>query len=319
MESTTKELVGQSGRHYHIERVLQEKEFPNGISPLRVYIASAENQKFVLKNLFAEDINGCMDMYRSLRSCPYLRLSHDIIPEEATLVYHYFTDHLLSLAQKDLPLAVTKRILKDTLRGLAALHDQNIVHTDIKANNIFIDRENDSEEIVIRRVQLGDLEDAAHVPPGSHIIGTQVGNYMWRSPEAHSEAGLGKPSDMFSFGVVCIYAVTKRVIFAVDEEELDNDLEPLSIVIERQISYFAEEDTLAAFLRYLGDNRWRVVFEALRDGFNKENPRKPFSSWKNYAGIDADFKDLISGLTNFDPARRITAHEALEHRWFKDL
>jgi serine/threonine protein kinase len=147
MESTTKELVGQSGRHYHIERVLQEKEFPNGISPLRVYIAScvplkvnsiqlltqahpsAENQKFVLKNLFAEDIKGCMDMYRSLRSCPYLRLSHDIIPEEATLVYHYFTDHLLSLAQKDLPLAVTKRILKDTLRGLAALHDQNIVHT----------------------------------------------------------------------------------------------------------------------------------------------------------------------------------------------
>jgi hypothetical protein len=73
MESTTKELVGQSGRHYHIERVLQEKEFPNGISPLRVYIAScvpvkvnsiqlltqahpsAENQKFVLKNLFSED------------------------------------------------------------------------------------------------------------------------------------------------------------------------------------------------------------------------------------------------------------------------
>lgn len=40
IEPTTKELVGQSGRHYHIERVLQEKEFPNGISPLRVYIAS---------------------------------------------------------------------------------------------------------------------------------------------------------------------------------------------------------------------------------------------------------------------------------------
>jgi hypothetical protein len=39
VDSTT-ELVGQSGRHYHIERVLQEKEFPNGISPLRVYLAT---------------------------------------------------------------------------------------------------------------------------------------------------------------------------------------------------------------------------------------------------------------------------------------
>lgn len=62
-----------------------------------------------------------------------------------------------------------------------------------------------------------------------------------------------------------------------------------------------------------------MVFEVLRDGFNKENPRKPFSLWKNYVAIDADFKDLISGLTNFDPAKRITAHEALEHKWFKDV
>jgi hypothetical protein len=38
-------------------------------------------------------------------------------------------DHLLSLVRKELPVLVTKRILKDTLRGLAALHEQNIVHT----------------------------------------------------------------------------------------------------------------------------------------------------------------------------------------------
>jgi serine/threonine protein kinase len=89
----------------------------------------AGNQKFILKTLFAEDIKGCFHMYRSLRSSPYLRLSEDVIPEQSTLVYPYFTDHLLNLAQKDLPLPLTKRILKDALRGLAALHDQNIVHT----------------------------------------------------------------------------------------------------------------------------------------------------------------------------------------------
>jgi hypothetical protein len=44
-------------------------------------------------------------------------------------VYKYFTDDLLSLARMDLPIAHTKRILKDTLRGLATLHDQNIIHT----------------------------------------------------------------------------------------------------------------------------------------------------------------------------------------------
>ncbi len=59
---------------------------------------------------------------------------------------------------------------------------------DIKPNNIFVDWKDNLQEIEIDHVQLGDLEDATYVPPGSHIIGTQVGNYMWRSPEAHAEA-----------------------------------------------------------------------------------------------------------------------------------
>lgn len=65
-------------------------------------------------------------MYHDLRSCPYLRLLEDTIQEQSMFVYKYFTGHLLSLAQKDLPIALTKRVLKDTLRGLAVLHDQNI-------------------------------------------------------------------------------------------------------------------------------------------------------------------------------------------------
>lgn len=58
-----------------------------------------------------------------------LRTFQDTIPDQAMFVYTYFTDHLLSLAQKDLPTTVTKRILKDTLRGIATLHDKHIVHT----------------------------------------------------------------------------------------------------------------------------------------------------------------------------------------------
>ena len=44
-------------------------------------------------------------------------------------VYRYFADHLLSFARQDLPSLLSKRILRDTLRGLAALHKRNIVHT----------------------------------------------------------------------------------------------------------------------------------------------------------------------------------------------
>jgi serine/threonine protein kinase len=60
------------------------------------------------------------------------------------------------------------------------------------------------------------------------------------------------------------------------------------------------------------------VLEALRDGFDKENPREPFARW-NMEPLDPDFKDLIGGLTNFDPAKQLTADEALRHKWFNDI
>ena len=68
-------------------------------------------------------------MQRALGTSRYLRLLQDTIPDRSMFVYKYFKDHLLSLAQQDLPLLLTKRILKDALRGLSELHHQDIVHT----------------------------------------------------------------------------------------------------------------------------------------------------------------------------------------------
>lgn len=94
-------------------------------------------------------------------------------------------------------------------------------------------------------------------------------------------------------------------------------MEPLAVILERQISYFADADGLDALLKHLGkENPWCEILQVIRDGFNKSNPRKPFSLWR---GVDADFKDLICGLTNFDPAKRLSAHDALAHRWFAEV
>ena len=177
------------------------------------------------------------------------------------------------------------------------------------------------------------------VEPNSDIVGVQVGNLMWRSPEAHTQARVNKPSDVFSFGIVvshrslflvigvfristdtfsleCIYAMTKQVIFAIGEDDIGEGEEPLAVILERQISYFADEEGLDGLLKHLGDSPWRQVLEVLRDGFNQANPRKPVSLWN---GIDEDFRDLIRGLTKFDPAQRLTAKEALNHKWFGDI
>jgi hypothetical protein len=56
--------------------------------------------------------------------------------------------------------------------------------------------------MVIEQVQLADIEDATYVPAGYDIVGKQVSNWLWRSPEADTQGRNNKSSDMFSFCVV---------------------------------------------------------------------------------------------------------------------
>ena len=56
--------------------------------------------------------------------------------------------------------------------------------------------------IVVEQTQLTDLEDSAYCPPPGSLIGAQLGNWMWRSPEAHAEGLMNKPSDIFAFAIV---------------------------------------------------------------------------------------------------------------------
>ena len=116
--------------------------------------------------------------------------------------------------------------------------------------------------------------------------------------------------------------MTKRVIFGVLKEELGEDEEVLSIVLERQLSYFGDSEAFNGFLQYLckgnPQNPWIEIFQAARSNFNAEYPREPFSLWQDES-IDEDFRDLVVKMANFNPERRITAREALEHKWVSNV
>lgn len=153
-------------------------------------------------------------MFNDLKKCPYIRVAADAMPDQSMFAYKYFKDHLLSFAQKDLPLPLVKRILRDSLRGIAALHEKGIVHTDIKAINILVDWDETGGNTTIQWVQIADIEDAAYVQHNCAIVGRQVGNWMWRSPEAHASSQVHKSSDIFSFGIVVSFCATKDIFVA---------------------------------------------------------------------------------------------------------
>lgn len=145
MGSVMAEVVGESGRRYAIQRILQKREIPSRriylatyakstgraftILVANLYKLSAGTQNFVLKQVTRSDFEYFQKMYGNLRACPYVRLAQDTISEQSMFVYHYMSDDLLGLVQMDLPIDVIKRILRCVLCGLSALHDRNIVHT----------------------------------------------------------------------------------------------------------------------------------------------------------------------------------------------
>lgn len=49
--------------------------------------------------------------------------------------YKYLSDHLLHFILEGPELPFIKRILKDALRGIAAMHDQDIVHAGTSEQN----------------------------------------------------------------------------------------------------------------------------------------------------------------------------------------
>ena len=113
-----------------------------------------------------------------------------------------------------------------------------------------------------------------------------------------------------------LYALTRWVIFAVGDDELKEGEEKLAVVLERQLSYFSDLESLGGLLQHLGDSPWAQIFTVIAEGFSKEHPRAPFALWQD---IDPEFKDLVGKMTNIDPKRRITADEALSHQWFADV
>lgn len=106
-----------------------------------------------------------------------------------------------------------------------------------------------------------------------------------------------------------------RLLFFVREKELEGGKHMLAIVIERQISYFADSEAFSAFLKLIKESQLLPAFEAAADVFVKDKPRTPFSIWTD---VDKDFQNLVCAMTSFDPTKRITAREALGHKWFED-
>ncbi|WQF84707.1 Putative protein kinase [Colletotrichum destructivum] len=333
-------LHGRSGRRYGIEEILSERRDPllcvyraryvrtsNPSTKLaltsELYLSSVGAEKFVLKNMIPGDFEYNQDLQNYVASCPNLRTAIDAVPDFELLVYPFLAGDLFAFSKALFVdwLGSTKRassilfnfLLSRLQPRFCGCHPGPDVLADIKPNNILLDYDVAGDDITVRNVQVSDLEDAVVIPPGKNLKDCLRGNQLWRSPESWVRARQSTPSDIYSFGVVIIYVMLNEMVFRARDEELAAK-DAWRHVLRRHISYFADDGGIKGLLSHIGEDN--PFFDRLIDlaaEFGASRPRSPFALWQY---VDEELRDLIGKMTNFDPARRITAHEALEHPWF---
>ncbi|KAL8860946.1 MAG: hypothetical protein Q9178_002701 [Gyalolechia marmorata] len=313
---TGQTLMGQSGHPYCLQKVLYEREDIKK----QVWLACSGETPYVIKPVPHRSYNLAFALRTELSFCPLIRFPVDGIESGLVdeldsgpqpwmgLVFHYHTENFLSLMQSG-PVSrpQVKRILHDVLKAIAAMHN-------IKPNNVMVSYKtlNDGTR-EIESVALIDTEDAAKLKE-TQAIYNQVGNVLWRSPEAQAGICVQNSTDIWSFGATALYGITRRVVFAYDD--LEEGVLPEVAVVENQLSYFGPLTKGLFDLMETRDSVWGSVFLNLMDSFDDENPPKPFALWKGIDEFLPGDKEFFLRIMKLTPADRPTAEKLLEDPWF---
>lgn len=111
------------------------------------------------------------------------------------------TDLLRESNKERLSRPEIKRVAKNILLALKALHNDGLVHTDVKLDNVFVNYGSQPQSR-FSEIQLGDLGGVVHQDSDFAKEGHLIGSSISRSPEATLQLHWGTATDVWSFGNV---------------------------------------------------------------------------------------------------------------------
>lgn len=195
----------------------------------------------------------------------------------------------LNYEKKPLPSQTVKSFMRQILSGLAHCHENRVIHRDLKPSNILIDQ--------LGSLKLCDFGLARTVYIPNRTMTAEVCTLWYRPPEILLGQRLYDTSiDIWSVGCIFAELIESCVLFPGDSE------------IDQLFRIFREKGTPV-------ENEWPGVTKL-------PNYNKTFPSWSSKpislkSTNDEVTLDLLNKLLEYEPKKRPTAKEALEHPYFK--
>ena len=104
-----------------------------------------------------------------------------------------------------LPERVVRIYLRQVVEGLAYLHDNKVVHRDLKCANILVDADG-----VVKLSDFGCSAKYDSSQQQSSLLTSLKGSILWMAPEVMRQSGYGRKADIWSLGCTAIEMLTAK-------------------------------------------------------------------------------------------------------------
>jgi len=237
-------------------------------------------------------------------------------------------------------------IAYELIKGFNYLHNQDIIHSDIKLDNILLFKSNN---ILGYDIKISDFGISTHTSCQPSKLMNDAYTTYYRPPEVILKLGFGLSADIWALANVLYTLYTEKYLFFHPNDNIESDNinnlpdGPAKTKLYNDYQKELANRVLERVIKILGNplNDWPELIQLIDDKYDKlynkgiyneieikdikDNYLRLFKSGEYHPQIiratikDDDMYSIIMKMLKFNPDHRIKLSEVLSNQYFKKL